>query len=79
MFYSAQTHAVPATHPTHERAAFRAIGMTEFDHLQTAVLKDLSKMMIAGAGIVAFLALVLWGMVTSAEAAASTMIGFPLS
>jgi len=38
--------------------------MTEFDHLQTAVLKDLSKMVIAGAGIVALLALLLWGMVT---------------
>ena len=53
--------------------------MTELDHLQAAVLKDLSKMVIAGAGIVAFLALVLWGMVTSAQAAGSTMIGFPLS
>jgi hypothetical protein len=32
------------------------------------VLKDLSKMVIAGAGIIVFLALLLWGLVTSAEA-----------
>ena len=49
-------------------AAFRATGMTEFDRLQTAVLKDLIKMVIAGAGIIVLLALLLWGLVTSAEA-----------
>ena len=43
--------------------------MTELDHLQAAVLKDLSKMVIVGAGIIVFLALLLWGLVTSAEAA----------
>ena len=42
--------------------------MTELDHLQAAVLKDLSKMVIAGAGIIVLLALLLWGLVTSAEA-----------
>ncbi len=43
--------------------------MNEVDHVQAAVLKDLSKMAIAGAGIIALLALLLWGLVTSAEAA----------
>jgi hypothetical protein len=42
--------------------------MTELDHLQAAVLKDLGKMVIAGAGIIVLLALLLWGLVTSAEA-----------
>jgi len=41
---------------------------TELDHLQTAVLKDLSKMVITLAGIIVLLALLLWGFVTSAEA-----------
>jgi len=44
--------------------------MTELDHLQADVLKDLSKMVIAGAGIILLLALLLWGLVTSAEAVA---------
>jgi len=43
--------------------------MTELDHLEAAVLKDLGKMIIAGAGIIVLLALLLWGLVTSAEAA----------
>jgi len=42
--------------------------MTELDHLEAAVLKDLGKMIIAGAGIIVLLALLLWGLVTSAEA-----------
>ena len=45
--------------------------MTELDHLQADVLKDLSKMVVAGAGIIVLLALLLWGLVTSAEAAGS--------
>jgi hypothetical protein len=43
--------------------------MTDLDHLQAAVLKDLGKMVIAGAGIIVLLALLLWGMVSSVEAA----------
>jgi hypothetical protein len=43
--------------------------MNEVDHVQAAVLKDLGKMVIAGAGIIALLALLVWGLVTSAEAA----------
>jgi len=43
--------------------------MTELDHVQADVLKDLSKMLIAGAGIIVLLGLLLWGLVTSAEAA----------
>jgi heme O synthase-like polyprenyltransferase len=42
--------------------------MTDLDHLEAAVLKDLGKMVIAGAGIIVLLALLLWGLVTSAEA-----------
>jgi hypothetical protein len=42
--------------------------MTELDYLEAAVLKDLGKMVIAGAGIIVLLALLVWGLVTSAEA-----------
>ena len=42
--------------------------MTDLDHLQAAVLKDLGKMVIAGAGMIVLLALLLWGMVSSVEA-----------
>ncbi len=45
--------------------------MTELDHVQADVLKDLGKMVIAGAGIMALLALLLWGLMTSAEAVGS--------
>jgi hypothetical protein len=55
------------------RAAYRAAhhyaAMAELDHLQVDVLKDLSKMVIAGVGMIVLLALLLWGLVTSAEAA----------
>src|SRR6266480_7668414 len=50
------------------RAAHPYAAMTELDHVQADVLKDLSKMVIAGAGIIVLLALLLWGLVTSAEA-----------
>jgi len=43
--------------------------MTELAHLQTNVLKDLGKMVIAGAVIMVLLALLLWGLLTSTEAA----------
>ena len=51
------------------RAAHPYAAMTELDHVQADVLKDLSKMLIAGAGIIVLLGLLLWGLVTSAEAA----------
>ena len=43
--------------------------MTEIDQLQTALLKDLSKMAIAGAGIVGLITWLLSAMVTSVEGA----------
>jgi len=51
------------------RAAYHYAAMAELDHLQADVLKDLSKMVIAGVGMIVLLALLLWGLVTSAEAA----------
>jgi len=38
------------------------------DHVQAAVLKNLGNMVMAGAGIIVFLALLLWGL-SSVEAA----------
>jgi hypothetical protein len=43
--------------------------MTALDHLQAAVLKDLSKMAIAGVAIIILVVLLLWGLGSSAEAA----------
>jgi hypothetical protein len=40
--------------------------MTELDHLQADVLKDLSKMIIAGIGMIVLLAFLLWGLLTPA-------------
>src|SRR6266704_2850011 len=51
------------------RAAYRYAAMAELDHVQADVLKDLSKMVIAGVGMIVLLAFLLWGLVTSAEAA----------
>ena len=51
------------------RAAYHYAAMAELDHLQADVLKDLSKMVIAGVGMIVLLAFLLWGLVTSAEAA----------
>jgi hypothetical protein len=53
------------------RAAYHYAAMAELDHLQADVLKDLSKMVIAGVGMILLLALLLWGLVTSAEAVGS--------
>jgi hypothetical protein len=41
--------------------------VTEMDQLQTALLKDLRKMAIAGAGIAVLLTWLLWAMMTSAK------------
>jgi hypothetical protein len=53
--------------------------MIELDHLQADVLKDLSKMVIAGAGIMVFLGLLLWALMTSAEAAGPVIVRSHLS